>query len=116
VTAPGTLHKRTFDEPDEVRHAGTATVRSITIGQITLIHATHPPGWRWSKDARPVVQTHNCRASHVLYILSGRLHVVMEDGAECEFGPGEVGIVPPGHDAYTVGDEAVVYLDVSGDA
>jgi hypothetical protein len=35
-------------------------------------------------------------------------------GIEDEFGPGDVGHVPPGHDAWVVGDEPVVYLDITG--
>ena len=28
----------------------------------------------------------------------------MDDGSEDEFGPGEVSLLPPGHDAWVVGD------------
>jgi hypothetical protein len=38
----------------------------------------------------------------------------MDDGSEFEFGPGELGEIPPGHDAWVVGNEAVVVIDVSG--
>ncbi len=31
-----------------------------------------------------------------------------------EFGPGEVSFLPPGHDAWVVGSEPVVLLDISG--
>ena len=44
----------------------------------------------------------------------GRLHIAMDDGTEYEFGPGEIGEIPPGHDAWVVGDEAVVVIDISG--
>jgi hypothetical protein len=33
------------------------------------------------------------------------MKVVMDNGTEMEFGPGGVGIVPPGHNAWVVGDE-----------
>ena len=48
------------------------------------------------------------------YQVSGRLRVVMEDGSEAEFGPGEVGLIPPGHDAWVVGNEPVVMVDIQG--
>ena len=38
----------------------------------------------------------------------------MDDGSEAEFGPGDVSLLPPGHDAWVVGDEPVVVIDVSG--
>jgi len=38
----------------------------------------------------------------------------MVDGTEQEFGPGDVGVVPSGHDAWVVGDEPVVVIDISG--
>jgi hypothetical protein len=31
----------------------------------------------------------------------------MDDGSEDEFGPGEVSLLPPGHDAWVVGAEPV---------
>lgn len=35
-------------------------------------------------------------------------------GAEAEFGPGQVSFLPPGHDAWVVGDQAVEIIDISG--
>jgi len=42
------------------------------------------------------------------------MHVVMSDGSEEEFGPGDVIDIPPGHDAWVVGSEPAVSLDVAG--
>ena len=39
----------------------------------------------------------------------------MDDGSEAEFGPGDVGSIPPGHDAWTLGDEPFISIDF-GDA
>jgi hypothetical protein len=38
----------------------------------------------------------------------------MDDGTEDEFGPGELALISPGHDAWVVGNEPVVSLDVTG--
>ena len=38
----------------------------------------------------------------------------MDDGSEDEFGSGEVSLLPPGHDAWVVGNEPVVVIDISG--
>ena len=37
--------------------------------------------------------------------------VRMNDGSEAEFGPGDVGSIPPGHDAWVVGDEPFISID-----
>jgi uncharacterized cupin superfamily protein len=39
------------------------------------------------------------------------MHVVMDDGSEGECGPGDAVYIAPGHDAWTVGDEACVLID-----
>ena len=44
------------------------------------------------------------------------MHIRMDDGEELEVGPGEVIQIPPGHDAWIVGDEAYVGLDFKGGA
>ena len=38
----------------------------------------------------------------------------MDDGSEDEFGPGDISLLPSGHDAWVVGDEPVVVIDVTG--
>jgi class 3 adenylate cyclase len=43
--------------------------------------------------------------------MSGRLRVETPDGNELEIGPGEVFEIPPGHDAWVVGDEPWVSVD-----
>ena len=46
--------------------------------------------------------------TYSVYIVSGRIKVVMDDGAEEEFGPGDTAVIPPGHNAWVVGSEPVV--------
>jgi hypothetical protein len=38
----------------------------------------------------------------------------MSEGVVYEFSPGDVMDIPPGHDAWVIGDEAVILLDISG--
>jgi class 3 adenylate cyclase len=40
----------------------------------------------------------------------------MEDGAEYEYGPGDVIDIPPGHDVWVVGNQALVIVDMSGNS
>jgi len=58
--------------------------------------------------------TNSCEAPHFQYHLSGRLRIRMDDGTEIEAGPGDVTRIPPGHDAWVVGNEPVVMIDWSG--
>jgi quercetin dioxygenase-like cupin family protein len=81
---------------------------------VTFGRATLEPGWKWSTCVKPIAGTESCEAPHLQYHVSGRLHVVMDDGTEREIGPGEVSSIPPGHDAWVVGKESVVVIDISG--
>lgn len=40
----------------------------------------------------------------------------MEDGSETEIGPGDAYVIPPGHDAWVVSEEAAVGVEFSREA
>jgi quercetin dioxygenase-like cupin family protein len=61
-----------------------------------------------------IVKTNSCEAPHTSVIISGRLKVRMDDGTEAEGGPGDVAVIPPGHNAWVVGDEPCVMIDFTG--
>ena len=105
---------RNYSQPDETRKFEKGHIELITIEGHTVGRATLQPGWKWSTCVKPLVDTRWCEASHLQYPISGRLHVVMEDGSEHEFGPGDLTFIPPGHDAWVVGQEPVVALDMTG--
>jgi mannose-6-phosphate isomerase-like protein (cupin superfamily) len=44
------------------------------------------------------------------------MHVIMTDGSEMDIGPGDAFYIPPGHDAWIVGNDACVALDFTGAA
>jgi hypothetical protein len=108
------MQKKTFSQPDEIRTFDNGKVELVTLGGVTLGRATFQPGWKWSISLKPLVNTKSCQAPHLQYHVSGRLHVVMDDGSEKEFGPGDVSLIPPGHDAWVVGEEPVIVIDISG--
>ena len=111
------LEQKTFDQPDEVREFaghGHLDLVNLSVGQVGK--ATFEPGWKWSNDVKPIAGTDLCQAPHFLYQISGRMVVKMADGKETETGPGDVAFIPPGHDAWVVGNEAVVAIDWSGAA
>lgn len=106
--------RKGFAAPDEVRKFEKGTVELIQIGGGTVGRLTLQPGWRWSTHVKPVAKTEWCEAAHFQYHVSGRIHVKMRDGTEFDVGPGEVTALPPGHDAWVVGNEPVVVIDWSG--
>jgi hypothetical protein len=108
------MTKKTFNSPDETRSFPKGKVELVTVGNVKFGRATLNPGWKWSVDVQPIAKTKSCAAPHTQYHVSGRLHVRMDDGTEVEYGPGDVGHVPPGHDAWVVGGEPVVVIDVTG--
>jgi mannose-6-phosphate isomerase-like protein (cupin superfamily) len=108
------MSKKSMSQPDETRTFDKGKLDLVTLGDVTFGRAVLEPGWRWSTSVKPLVNTQSCEASHLAYHVSGRLRVVMDDGTEDEFGPGDVSQVPPGHDAWVVGDEPVVVIDISG--
>ena len=108
------MQKKTLNAPDEIRTFDKGKVELATVGTVTFGRASLQPGWKWSESVKPIVKTEYCQAPHVQYQVSGRLRVKMADGSEQEFGPGDVGVIPPGHDAWVVGNEPVVAIDISG--
>ncbi len=110
----GRMQKKSFFKPVKVRTFKDGTVELVTIGNIIFGRATFQPGWKWSDSVKPLVNSKSCEAPHLQYHVSGRLHVVMDDGSEDEFVPGDMSLLPPGHDAWVVGDEPVVVVDITG--
>jgi quercetin dioxygenase-like cupin family protein len=102
------LEVRDFGSPDEVKEFEKVRTETIRIGDATVVRNIYQPGWRWSKHLRPIAKTSSCQVSHLLYLVSGTMHVVMDDGTERDIKAGEVTLIPPGHDGWVVGNEKVV--------
>jgi class 3 adenylate cyclase len=109
------LTVRNLDEPDALRDVGRGSGGLVDLGSGLVIgRAILEPGWRWSVDLKSRVGTPSCQIHHLQLILSGRLGVRLDSGEEAEVGPNGVVDIPPGHDAWVVGDEPLVILDVLG--
>ena len=106
--------RKNISSPDEVRSFEKGKLELINIGGGTVGRLTLEPGWRWSRHVKPIAGTEWCEAPHFQYHVSGRIHILMADGSEFEAGPGEVTVLPAGHDAWVVGDEPVVLVDWQG--
>ena len=108
------IQRKNLARPDQTRSFDKGKVELVTVNDVTFGRATLQPGWKWSTCVKPLVHTQSCEAPHLQYHIAGRLHVVMDDGAAQDFGPGDVSCIPPGHDAWVVGNEPVVIVDISG--
>jgi class 3 adenylate cyclase len=105
------LRVKSFDAPDESREIPRARYANVQLGETVVAYATFDPGWRWSTDLGPLMRASTCPVHHLGYAVSGVCHVVLEDGEEANIGPGQVYAIPPGHDAWVVGDEPWVTIE-----
>ena len=103
-----------FGKPDEVREFPKGRLELIKIGGATVGRAVFDPGWKWSTSVQPLVKTKSCEAPHFQYHVSGILRILMDDGTEFVCRPGDVSLLPSGHDAWVVGNEPAVVVDFQG--
>jgi hypothetical protein len=107
------LETRNIDAPDETRKfQANGHIDVVTLGSFTLGRGTFQPGWQWSKDVKPIAGTGSCMTRHAGICLSGQMNVRSDDGTELTIGPGDVMVLEPGHDAWTVGDVPCIVLDM----
>lgn len=106
--------QKSFGKPDEVREFPLGKLELVKIGGATIGRATFQPGWRWSTSVQPLAKTKSCEAPHFQYHVSGTVNVKMDDGTILECKPGDVSLLPQGHDAWVVGTEPAVVVDFQG--
>jgi quercetin dioxygenase-like cupin family protein len=105
---------KSMSKPDETRIFEKGRIDLVTVSGVTFARARLEPGWKWSSHVKPIAKTESCEVPHLQYLVSGRLHVVMDSGDERDFGEGDVFYLPSGHDAWVVGDEPAVLIDITG--
>jgi hypothetical protein len=106
---------KNLNTPDETLQmpGGLGVGAVVAVGGMTVTRAVAEPGWRWSEVLKPVAGTVSCQVPHTGVLLAGHLHVEMDDGTTADLTEGDVYVIPPGHDAWVVGDEQVRMLDWS---
>jgi mannose-6-phosphate isomerase-like protein (cupin superfamily) len=112
MAAPG-VHKKSLDTPDETRDFQQGEMQTATIKDFKVARLLLQPGWKWSEHVKPLAQTDSCQVRHTGYVISGQMRVVMDDRTETELGPGDAYVIEPGHDAWVVGNEPFLGVDVS---
>jgi quercetin dioxygenase-like cupin family protein len=112
TTELAAVHKKSLDAPDETRTFGKGKAEVVNVGGASIFRLHYEPGWKWSEHIKPVAKTDRCEVRHVGVMIQGRLKVVGRDGSEGELKAGDAFVIPPGHDAWTVGNETAILLDV----
>lgn len=107
--------KKSINTPDEVREIPNARLEFVKLGDTLFGRMIAQPGWKWSDSVKPIAQTDSCEFPHQLHVLSGALHVKMDDGTELDLVTGDVAVIAPGHDAWVIGDEPCVMVDFGDD-
>lgn len=105
---------KNFNAADEVREFPLGLLELVNMGGAIVGKAVLQPGWKWSESIKPVAQTKSCEAPHFQYHVSGTLRIKMDDGQEFDCVAGDVSVLPPGHDAWVVGNEPAVLVDFQG--
>jgi len=98
------LQRKSFATPDKVRPFPNGRMDVVSLGEIAIGRFVLRPGWRWSQDVAPIVGSRSCQHRHVGYTIAGCLEVQMDDGTSLVIGPDDAYEIPPGHDAWVVGD------------
>jgi hypothetical protein len=105
---------KSFGTPDEVREFPKGRLELLKVGGATIGRAIFEPGWHWADSVQPIAKTASCEAPHFQYHVAGVLRIRMDDGMEFDCRPGDVSLLPSGHDAWVIGNEAAVVVDFQG--
>jgi len=111
------MEVKNLDKPDERREFPNGHTDVLNLPGLTFAVATYEPGWRWSEHIAQIAGTKSCQLHHNAFVMSGRARVRMDgDGSEHDIGPGDIVVIPPGHDAWVVGDQPLVLYGFTGSA
>lgn len=108
------LQRKSLSAPDETRSFPNGKLEIFELDDVVVGRTVIEPGWRWSKDVKDIAGTPSCQYHHLGVVVSGRLHVEMDDGLTLEIEANSMYEIPPGHDAWVVGDERWITFDFAG--
>ena len=105
------LQRRNFGDADDVREVPFGRLETYDLGEMRIGRSILEPGWRWSESIKPIAGTELCEYRHIGICVSGRCQIVLREGAQMMVEGGQFYEVPPGHDAWVIGDEPWVTID-----
>jgi class 3 adenylate cyclase len=108
------IQRKNLGQPDESREPPFAHTSLTQVGTHMIGRGVMEPGWRFTTHMAPLMGTTLCPIHHLQLLQSGRMGIRMADGEEIELVPGDITDIPPGHDAWVIGDEPAVVLDIAG--
>ena len=97
----------------EADHHGLIKKETVSLNGVDVTRVTFNVGARWSKDLKDYAGTRSCQLPHVALVVNGTLRVVMDDGSAEDLPKNDVMLLPPGHDAWSVGEEPCVFVEFS---
>jgi hypothetical protein len=92
---------------------GLILKKTAQLDGVAVTEVTFQAGARWSKDLKAYAGTALCELPHVALVTAGTLRVVLSDGSEEDFSAGDAMLLPPGRDAWTIGDQACTFVEFS---
>lgn len=109
------MQKADFETGYEAITIGRITKRVAHLDGVDAILVRFPVGASVTEDAvkSGFLDTDMCPLPHIGYVLTGTLAVQQRDGSEQTFTAGDVMMLPPEHEAWTVGDEDCVFVEFS---
>ncbi len=107
------IKKSLVHAPDSLRTYPHGSLAFAKINNVSFALATQAKGWHWKKHVKPIAGTEWCEFPHTFFAISGVMHIKMKDGQEIDIQPGDVAHIPAGHDAWVVGDEPAVAINVT---
>ena len=95
----------------ESRMIGGVQIDVVRAGAGRVKRIIYPPGFRWSKNMKPVTGTDLCMHAHVGFLAAGQVHIEYADGCTREFAAPQAMVIEPGHDGWVVGSEPAVVIE-----
>jgi hypothetical protein len=92
---------------------GLICEKTAQLDGVAVTEVTFRAGARWSTDLKAYSGTELCELPHVALVIAGTLRIGLRDGLHEDFSAGDVMLLPPGHDAWAVGDRACTFAEFS---
>ncbi len=93
------------------REFGGMQLDIVAAGSGRVKRMIYPPGFRWSTNIKPILNTELCMHAHVGFLARGHIRFQFADGCIVDFVAPQAVVVEPGHEAWIVGEETAVMIE-----
>ncbi|HUH53791.1 MAG TPA: hypothetical protein VLZ31_07125 [Microbacteriaceae bacterium] len=107
--------KANFEAGFEPGSIGRITKKTVRFDDLEVTKVRFPVGVSVTQEGKTsgVLDGGSCPLPHTGYILSGTLGIKQDNGFEETYRAGDVMLLPPGHEAWTIGEEDCVFIEFS---